>query len=36
LGGIEDKRKMQGVDTTDKILVIRGTTVLGGIEIKSY
>lgn len=36
LGGIEDKRKMQGEDTTDKLLVIRGTTVLGGIEIKSY
>ncbi|MES2781109.1 MAG: DUF5668 domain-containing protein [Bacteroidota bacterium] len=36
LGGIEDKRKMQNVETTDKVLVIRGTTVLGGIEIKSY
>lgn len=36
LGGIEDKRKIQNVDTTDKLLVIRGTSVLGGIEIKSY
>ncbi|MES2559342.1 MAG: DUF5668 domain-containing protein [Bacteroidota bacterium] len=36
LGGIEDKRKVQNTEPTDKILVIRGTSVLGGIEIKSY
>lgn len=36
LGGIEDKRKIQNGDVTDKVLIIRGTSVLGGIEIKSY
>lgn len=36
-GGIEDKRPL--VDTaidTDKVLVLRGTLVFGGIDIKSY
>lgn len=36
LGGIEDKRKVQTGDVADKLLIIRGTSVLGGIEIKSY
>jgi predicted membrane protein len=36
LGGIEDKRQVQTSESAEKILVIRGTSVLGGIEIKSY
>jgi predicted membrane protein len=37
LGGMEDKR-MQQTNTTngEDILVIRGTSIFGGIEIKSY
>jgi predicted membrane protein len=36
-GGIEDKRSVNR-DTTnaDKVLVIEGTTIFGGIEIRSY
>lgn len=36
LGGIEDKRQVNNNISPDKILVIRGTCVLGGIEIKSF
>ncbi len=36
LGGIEDKRQMNNNISTDKILVLKGTTCLGGIEIKSF
>ena len=36
LGGIEDKRHVQNGEDNDKLLIIRGTSVLGGIEIKSY
>jgi predicted membrane protein len=36
-GGIEDKRKMQTVtEASDKTLVIRGTVIFGGIDIKSF
>jgi predicted membrane protein len=36
-GGIEDKRKMQNVtENPDKILVLKGTVIFGGIDIKSY
>ena len=36
-GGIEDKRPTQpGTFDPNKILIIRGTTIFGGIEIKSY
>lgn len=36
LGGIEDKRPMQNTTAPDKILILKGTSVLGGIEIKSF
>ncbi len=36
-GGIEDKRHVQaGNLNPDKIVILRGTSVFGGIEIKSY
>lgn len=36
-GGLEDKRNMQGVrDNPDKVLILRGTVLLGGIDIKSF
>lgn len=36
-GGIEDKRRMQAaVENTDKTLLIRGTVIFGGIDIKSF
>ena len=36
-GGIEDKRKMPAVaETPDKVLVLKGTVIFGGIDIKSY
>ena len=36
-GGIEDKRRMQQItEPTEKILLIRGTVIFGGIEIKSF
>jgi len=35
--GIEDKRPVQpGAFDPNKILVLKGTTIFGGIEIKSY
>ncbi len=36
LGGIEDKRQINANVSTDKILVLKGTTCIGGIEIKSF
>ncbi|MFN7313724.1 MAG: LiaF transmembrane domain-containing protein [Bacteroidota bacterium] len=37
LGGIEDKRNMTTHEkTTNKILVLKGVTIFGGIDIKSY
>jgi predicted membrane protein len=35
-GSIEDKRKQPVETTTDKILIIEGTSVFGGIEIRNY
>ncbi len=36
-GGIEDKRNIQSVTVNpDKILILRGTSVFGGIDIRSY
>jgi predicted membrane protein len=36
-GGMEDKRKMQTVvENPDKTVIIKGTVLFGGIEIKSY
>ncbi|MBK6827570.1 MAG: hypothetical protein KAX45_03225 [Chitinophagaceae bacterium] len=36
-GGLEDKRSIQpGDPTQEKILVLRGTVLFGGIEIKSF
>ena len=36
-GGIEDKRQVQNVThSPDKILVLKGTTMFGGIEIRNY
>ncbi len=36
-GGIEDKRRMQAtVEPQDKVLLIRGTVIFGGIDIKSF
>jgi predicted membrane protein len=36
-GGIEDKRKMPAItENPEKTLVLRGTVIFGGIEIKSY
>jgi predicted membrane protein len=36
-GGIEDKRRMQAtVEAPDKTLVIKGTVIFGGIDIKSF
>lgn len=36
-GGLEDKRKMHNIsESTGKTLVLKGTVIFGGIEIKSY
>ncbi len=35
-GGIEDKRQQPLSDNPDKILIIKGTCVFGGLEIKNY
>lgn len=36
-GGIEDKRRIQaGVADPEKILLLEGTSIFGGIEIRSY
>jgi len=35
-GGIEDKRPMNAVTNPEKVLILRGTTIFGGIEIVSY
>jgi hypothetical protein len=36
MGGIEDKRQVHNGIASDKVLILKGTSVLGGIEIKSY
>ena len=36
-GGLEDKRKMPAVsENPDKTLVLKGTVIFGGVDIKSY
>jgi len=36
-GGVEDKRVMSTViDTPDKVLILKGTVIFGGIEIKNF
>ncbi len=36
-GGLEDKRNMQTLsDTSNKTLIIKGTIIFGGVEIKSF
>ena len=36
-GGFEDKRSPSGINSDPgKVLVLDGTTIFGGIEIKSY
>lgn len=36
-GGLEDKRNMQSIgDNQDKVLLLKGTVIFGGIEIKSF
>jgi len=35
-GGISDKRPVQAVTNPEKVLILRGTTIFGGIEIVSY
>lgn len=35
-GGIEDKRNVGTTSNPDKVLVLRGTSIFAGIEIKSY
>jgi predicted membrane protein len=36
-GGIEDKRRMQTItETPEKTLLLRGTVIFGGIDIKSF
>lgn len=36
LGGVEDKRDIPGSLAPDKTLIIKGTTIFGGIDIVSY
>ena len=36
-GGIEDKRRMQAtIEVPQKTLLLRGTVIFGGIDIKSF
>jgi predicted membrane protein len=36
LGGIEDKRQLPNNVSEDKVLILRGTSILGGIEIRNF
>jgi predicted membrane protein len=37
MGGVEDKRPIQtNFEPNQKILILKGTTIMGGIDIKSY
>jgi hypothetical protein len=37
MGGVQDKRTMSNdMANTEKILVLKGAAVFGGIEIKSF
>ncbi|WEK36264.1 MAG: DUF5668 domain-containing protein [Candidatus Pseudobacter hemicellulosilyticus] len=35
-GGFDDKRSRQAITNPDKVLIIRGTTIFGGLDIKSF
>jgi hypothetical protein len=35
-GGVDDKRMVQGAVDPNKVLILKGTNVFGGLEIKSY
>jgi predicted membrane protein len=35
-GGVEDKRNIQNVSDPGKVLMLTGTSIFGGIEIKNY
>ncbi len=36
-GGVDDKRPITGiVEAQDKVLILKGTVIMGGIEIRSY
>ena len=35
-GGMEDKRTVAEGENRDKLLLIKGTVLFGGIDIKSY
>ena len=36
LGGVDDKRAVSAPGDANKVLILRGNAILGGIEIKSY
>jgi hypothetical protein len=36
LGGMEDKRPLQAPSDPSKVLILKGTTIFGGLEITSY
>ena len=36
LAGFEDKRQQRGAANPDKVLIISGTSIFGGIELKNY
>ena len=36
-GGVEDKRSISTIpDTADKVLILKGTVIFGGIDIKNF
>ncbi len=35
-GGFDDKRKMRAVEDLDKVLIITGVALFGGVDIRSY
>jgi predicted membrane protein len=35
-GGVEDKRPRQSITSPDKVLILQGTSIFSGIDIKSY
>lgn len=35
-GGVEDKRLRQSITSPDKVLILQGTSIFAGIDIKSY
>ena len=36
MGEVKDKRVMKGLPETNKTLLIKGTVIFGGIDIKSF